>query len=293
MIYDFQGNTIVRAYSINGDVAIAYDINGNVVSAGTWREEITVKTLRDTSANTTYYYIRIPQIRSDGTRQCPFVRVPYDKYPSDYGRTNALTIANEEGWYLTINAGLGMGPSLPIDGIAIQNNVLIHNSPAEYHIGSYPITIDADGVLGYTEPDPNGATLVSDGYVSVIMGFYPIIINHQLVSEISVEHSTGWSTHAQRQIIGQFDNGDYCILTGEGRNFASSTGWSIPQAQSICQNLNLKFAYNLDGGGSTETVIGTEQINTIYEGTYGRIVPSFIVFNGTDEFFIPNEQQGE
>ena len=121
------------------------------------------------------------------------------------------------------------------------------------------------------------------------MGFYPIVINHENASETSVQHSTGWSAHAQRQIIGQFDNGDYAILTCEGRNYANSTGWSMPQAQAICQGLNLKFAYNLDGGGSTETVIGDRQINTIYESPLGRIVPSFIVFNGTDEFFIPNE----
>lgn len=290
-IYTINSDSLLSAYDVGGQTLLsAYDIEGVLVynPEPSWEDEITVQKLRDTSASTNYYFIRIPQIRTDGTKQYPFVRVPYDKYTSNYGRTNALTIAREEGWLLTINSGLGMGPSLPIDGIAIQNGVLIHDSPAEYHIGSCPLTIDENGILGYTETDPDGETLVADGYVSVIMGFYPIVVNHQNVSEISVQHSTGWSTHAQRQIIGQFDNGDYAILTCEGRSYDSSTGWSMAEAQAVCQQLNLKFAYNLDGGGSTETVIGTEQINTIYEGTSGRIVPSFIVFNGTDTYSIPS-----
>ena len=63
----------------------------------------------------------------------------------------------------------------------------------------------------------------------------------------------------------------------------------IAEAQTICQKIGLKFAYNLDGGGSTETILGKKQINTIYENQTGRKVPSFIVFNGTDEYFVPSE----
>ena len=52
--------------------------------------------------------------------------------------------------------------------------------------------------------------------------------------------------------------------------------------------MGLKFAFALDGGGSTETVIGETQINTIYEGTYGRKVPTYIIFNGTGIFNVPS-----
>ena len=41
----------------------------------------------------------------------------------------------------------------------------------------------------------------------------------------------------------------------------------------------VRFAYSLDGGGSAETVVDRTQINTIYEGTYGRKVPTLIYFD--------------
>ncbi|WP_259687229.1 phosphodiester glycosidase family protein [Lactococcus cremoris] len=40
----------------------------------------------------------------------------------------------------------------------------------------------------------------------------------------------------------------------------------------------VEFAYSLDGGGSTQTVIGKRQLNPIYEGSAGRAVPTVITF---------------
>ena len=294
-VFDLNGDSVQRIYSVEGSgIASAYDIDGNNVFAGSWEEEITVTKSR--AYDTNYYVISIPQTRSDGTKQYPFVRVPNDKYQQQYGRTSALNLARDEGWYLTINAGLGYGRDLPIDGIAIQNNVLKHDSPTEQHIGSIPLIIDSDGELSNTSVNPDGATLVSQGIVSCILGFCPIIIDYEPATLPDVQ-GNNFTSNSQRQIIGQRANGDYVIITCEGRGYDNSTGWTLAKAQTICQNIGLKYAYNCDGGGSTETVIGTEQLNTIYEtweyewGTvYGRLVPSFIVFNGTDSFWIPSEQ---
>jgi hypothetical protein len=89
-----------------------------------------------------------------------------------------------------------------------------------------------------------------------------------------------YTSNAQRQIIGQWGCGDYAIITCEGRSNHNSDGWTIAEAQQICIKHGLKFAYNLDGGGSTETMLGKKHINTIYENETGRCVPTFIVFNG-------------
>lgn len=292
MLYNITGNRINRFYGLDTVGTVAYNINGEVVFTGSWEDEISVTKNRDSDTN--YYVVRIPQTRSDGSKQFPFVRVPYDKYPQQYGRTSALNLYQDEPWHLIINAGLGYGKTLPIDGIAIQDNVLIHDSPASIHIGSIPLIIDSDGFLSYTAKDPDGDTLVAEGIVSAIMGFCPLVDNHQGLNLPTIQNHN-LNERAQRQIIGQYDNGDYCIITCEGRNYDNSVGWNATQAQTMCINLGLRFAYLLDGGGSTETVIEGTQINTIYEvweyewGTvYGRLVPSFIVFNGTDEFFVPN-----
>ena len=112
----------------------------------------------------------------------------------------------------------------------------------------------------------------------------PIIIDYDIVPSSEWNNVAHYVDNAQRQIIGQFNNGDYAILTTEGRGFANSDGWTVSEAQDICVKHGLKFAYLLDGGGSTETVVGSKHINSIYEGTSGRKVPSFIIFNGTNIF---------
>ena len=74
------------------------------------------------------------------------------------------------------------------------------------------------------------------------------------------------------------------LLTSEGRSFDNSVGLTMGDAQRICKTLGVKFAYNLDGGGSTQTVIGKRIVNSVYEGTSGRKRGTFIVFNGTTVF---------
>jgi len=286
MIYNIDGNAISSVFDKTAiQLNCAYDINGVVVFTDTipWEDEISVQKLRDTASNTNYYVIRIPQIRDGGQKQYPFVYVPNG---TGAGTQSTLSMNREKGFFLAINAGVfyaeaGKNPV----GVTIENSVLIQQD-AVSHL--YALTIDEDGVLDYDTSDADGQALIASGIVSALVGFCPIIVNGQGVDSSIYMATSNYNKHAQRQIIGQFSNGDYCIVTGEGRSFDDSSGFTIPEAISVCEELGLEFAYNLDGGGSTETVIGDTQINTIYEGTSGRIVPSFIVFNGTDEFFIPN-----
>jgi hypothetical protein len=132
--------------------------------------------------------------------------------------------------------------------------------------------------------DADANTLVQNGAVSVICGFMAIIKDYEAVPQSEWNNISHYTQNAQRQIIGQFGNGDYAIVTCEGRNYQHSDGWTIAEAQTVCLKLGLKFAYNLDGGGSTETMIGFKHFNTIYESTTGRKVPTFIVFNGVSDF---------
>ena len=147
-----------------------------------------------------------------------------------------------------------------------------------------PLTIDNQGNLGYAEYNADADTLVSSGVVSAVTGFMPIIVDYKPVPSTEWNRVSHYTENTQRQIIGQFGNGDYAIITCEGRGYDNSDGWTLAEAQTICQKHGLKFAYNLDGGGSTETMLGYKPINTIYEGTTGRKVQTFIVFNGKNVF---------
>jgi exopolysaccharide biosynthesis protein len=250
---------------------------------GTFMDNIDVDYAYDSSTGANYTVIRVYKTKLDGTKQYPFVVVP-DVNEIKYSTLDFMeNFADDNGYLAAINSGLGSPATHKIDGIAVQNGVVVNNVPAVYHAGSMPLTIDANGDLSYAPSSANANELVASGIVSAICGFCPIIVDYNTVSPPTVSNVSHFTQNAQRQIIGQFGNGDYAIITCEGRNFNNSDGWTIAEAQTICKKLGLKFAYNLDGGGSTQTVIGKKQLNIIYENEKGRTLPSFIVFNGRSE----------
>lgn len=264
-----------------------YNIDGLEVAdlSNTFPPNMTLDYAFDAGSNANYTVLRIFKKRIDGTRQFPFVYCPNGV---NAGTQSTLQMNMQKGFPIAINAGVFYTDSSRANkphGLVIQNGVLVQQGSTE--LPHYAITVNADGDLSYALPSADGESLIANGIVSAVNAWSPIIINYDDASEVLSDLYDDQS-NAQRQIIGQFGDGDYAILTCEGRNYDHSDGWTMDEAKAICKKVGLKFAFNLDGGGSTETVIGKKQINTIYEGTYGRIVPTYIVFNGTDTFGVPN-----
>lgn len=234
----------------------------------------------DTPSNANYTVMRIYQTKIDGTKQYPFVFAPNGSGKATMSTKDMMEAYPQ--WVMGANAGIFV--STGADGIVIENGKSIVNSPSTLHVGAYPLTIDSNGMLSYAAPNADTATLISQGIVSAVCGFCPIIIDYEAVDESYYNWISHYSDNAQRQIIGQFGNGDYAIVTSEGRSHQASDGWTIAEAITVCLRLGLKFAYNLDGGGSTETMIGMKHINDIYDGTTGRKVPTFLCFSGGTSF---------
>lgn len=272
--------------TINGQSLVGegnIEISGGKTAFDTFMDNIDVDYAYDSSTGANYTVIRVYKTKLDGTKQYPFVVVP-DANEIKYSTLDFMEMfADDNGYLFAINSGLGSPATHKIDGIAVQNGIVVNNVPAIYHAGSMPLTIDVNGDLSYGTSNADANELVASGIVSAICGFCPIIVDYNPVSPPTVSNVSHFTQNAQRQIIGQFGNGDYAIITCEGRNFNNSDGWTIAEAQTICKKLGLKFAYNLDGGGSTQTVIGKKQLNIIYENEKGRTLPSFIVFNGRSE----------
>lgn len=231
--------------------------------------------------NTGAYYtvIRVYKQKLDGSYQYPFVYAPNGVNAGD---KSTYDMVKDQSWLLAINGGVFNVSTLKPDGIVIQNGVVIKNSATNTHNQCKPLTIDSNGNLSFAEYNADADELASSGIVSAVCGFMPIIVDYEAVPQTEWNAVSHYTENAQRQIIGQWGNGDYAIITCEGRSYHNSDGWTIAEAQAVCKKHGLKFAYNLDGGGSTETMLGMKHINTIYEGATGRIVPTFLVFNGSD-----------
>lgn len=257
-----------------------YDVSGNILyndKAASFSDNMELDYAYDSATGANYTVIRVFQKKRDGTKQYPFVRYP--------GFMKAATLAESEGWALIINAGLGWDGE--IDGVAIENGVIKHNAIASHHAGAIPLTISSSGVLSTAGASDTAETILSGGGIkSATCGFCPIIVDYAPTESFpTVSNVTHFTDNAQRQIIGQFGNGDYAIISCAGRSTDNSDGWTLAEAQTVCQRLGLKFAYNLDGGTSVATFLRKHAVyNYMGTGTSGRIVPSFIVFNGTTTF---------
>lgn len=259
-----------------------YNINGQEIGGGQFFDNITLDFGYFRGAQ--YYLIRVARDKYDGGKQYPFVSAPNGSGGALY---SCLGYSAVKPFPIIINAGLfnnGAGQGKDPVGNVVEDGVSVANNTSSVFP---PLTIDGDGELGYAVPGTTNSELISNGIVSAVCGFGPIIIDYAKTNQADYSVPDRWNEDSQRQVIGQFGNGDYGILTIEGRTFDNSTGLGLGDVQDLCQQYNFKFAYNLDGGGSTETVVGEKQLNIIYEGTTGRICPTFIVFNGTDEFGDP------
>lgn len=78
-------------------------------------------------------------------------------------------------------------------------------------------------------------------------------------------------------MIAQFDNLDLLIFSCGGRGF-DGDGMTAKEMMKILKDLGVKFAFNLDGGGSTSTVIKDQLITKRIDnnGTRERLRPNFL-----------------
>ena len=274
-----------HSITFTGSVNTSYDGSNPVEikipdSGGNFtNSNITLDYAYDDESFTSYTIVRVYKNKLDGTKQYPFVYAPN----ADGGSTmSAYDVAIAKGFEITMNAGMGAGWKGP-DGMLIQNGEVLQYGPSVAHPDCMALTINADGDLGYAEIDANADDLVGQGVASAVCGFMPIVLDYKAVPKSDWNNISHYNESAQRQIIGQFANGDYAILSCDGRGYNNSTGWTIEQAQNVCIKHGLKFAYNLDGGGSTATVIQKKQLNLMYDGGTGRKIPVCIVFTGGTE----------
>ena len=264
--------------SLKGEKGDTGTSSGNQSDFNTFCDNIKLDYGYDATTNANYTIIRIYKDRLDGEKQYPFVYAPNG---AGVCQKTTYDLVQEDGWFLAINAGIFDTTTHKSDGMLIQDGIILQNAESQTHPQCRALAIDSNGDLTEVSYDADPSTLVANGIVSAVCGFMAIVKDFEAVPSSEWNNVSHYTQNAQRQIIGQFGNGDYAIITCEGRNTDNSDGWTIAEAQSICIKHGLKFAYNLDGGGSTEIMLGKKHLNHIYENTHGREVTNFIVFNGT------------
>ena len=274
-----------------------YDVSGNELSLSDsksrFRDFIQFRYERDETTGAFYTHVIIPQKNPFGDVQYPFVYWP--NYPNG-GTESAYQLNQREKYLFVVNGGKYGSPwgngvtltGLPL-GTVIQNGVVLQQGSSD-NIGNpsqeWVLTINNKGELGYGRYYDSASEMVSNGIVSALTGFIPILVNYTDIQDLETTDMdyVDCTDDGQRQILGQYGNGDYAIITAEARGYQGGSRFTIKQIQTLCKQLGLKFAFVLDGGGSAETVMDNKQFNPFYDNTYGRRNPTFIVFNGSTDF---------
>lgn len=234
-----------------------------------------------------YVFVRIPKVTNRGYEVRPKLALTSVDRTLNGTKVSPLTFAKREGTAFVINAGLFDMTAMTPVGQTIINGEAIVSTPMADDNGTpissgecYPLCIDANGNLSAPyDRTVTTAKMLADGVGQAIVGWGKLVDNFEVCTEDIAAEIVHPSDYI-RQSIGQFENGDYCVLTIEQSrgNVHNEAGMTYTEQAELLVELGVKFAYSLDGGGSAATVLGKRQLNRIYEGTAGRAVPTVIYF---------------
>lgn len=170
-------------------------------------------------------------------------------------REHLLDVAAREGSVVAINGDYYGGHG---EGIVIRNGMLYRNNESlEMDIG----VIYWDGTMKTFSPDEfNAETEIANGAYQA-WSFGPELLDEN--SQAMTTFNTKVNPKNPRTAIGYFEPGHYCFVVVDGRS-KSSAGMTMVELSEFMCKLGCKVAYNLDGGASTELVIGTQRVNSPY-----------------------------
>lgn len=245
-----------------------------VVDESGWAfaENLTVSKEFDAASNTTYYLTRIKHKDTNGNiikLHTQFANRPEGE------TTRAFAIRNKTA--VAINGSQGLN-NLPDNqrqptGIQIIDGEVIQ----ELNVTSYTLGITDNNELVSYAPGTKAQDILDDGINTALTAFYPLIEDGEWVSDEVLAIRGNSAVKHPRQVIAQFDNRDLLIFSCGGRGF-DGDGMTAKEMMKILKDLGVKFAFNLDGGGSTSTVIKDRLITKRIDnnGTRERLRPNFL-----------------
>lgn len=234
-----------------------------------------------------YVFARIPKTMNNGSKLVPKVALTSRDGSLSGTKRSALNYARDKDTIFTLNAGLfnvsTVQPvgQLIIDGASLINTPMTSDNGVPIHPDEcYPLAIDGNGNLKTYPKNADTANMIADGVKYAVTAWGKLVDNFEITT-IDIDNEIVHNgTKYIRQSIGQYQNGDYCVCSVDMTRgpVTNEAGLYYKELAQLFVDKGVKFAYSLDGGGSTETVIGKRQLNPIYEGSDGRAVPTVITF---------------
>lgn len=243
------------------------------ITSSAYYPEVTYKKLRDDTSNTDYYLTSIPYKDSQGNVIQIKRGFAMDNPNSGVGET-ARSFANRHNTSVTINASVFDMTTLKFTGTDVYNGVAQNDGSV---VSRYVLGIKNDNTFVVYPPGTTSQTIINDGCQNALTSFIPLIQNGTQVDSSILNGYGSVNLPYRRQVIAQYANKDIVILTCESDS-AVNQGMTCYDLIRILQNLGVQFAFMLDGGGSTQTVVRGTLLNTAKDGNgyVERLIPDFL-----------------
>lgn len=242
----------------------------------TYKDDVTVMHKRNNAVGTSYQFTVVNKEKFDGTKtKVAISGTSSTNKLGDANNTNVGAFAKANGFLHIVNGGIYLTKTGKADGITIINGEILKSTGVEqFAVEQYVLGITEDGEMkAYI--NKTAEDILSDGAIYALTGFVPLIQNGVTVDDSILAVCPHYNSRHPRQIVGVLKDGNYFTFCCDGRTDGEN-GMTLKECiDTMLNDFKVKFAFNLDGGGSTQTTVGKKQINRVIDG---RTIPNVITF---------------
>lgn len=215
----------------------------------------------------------------------PYVYLPNNRGTFWYDLNNIASGRESGNILIMANAGIFNNDTSPRGTLVQNGNVLMAGSDAGI---ANTMVVDSEGNVGYTSKAISGDTVVyTDALtgetvsgrkiVSAVTAFSPIVINSEAATEYKSEVAN-YADYRARSIFCVRDKGSYTLISNKGEGIDGG-GWNFDDMAAVSMQRGCRFAFNMDGGGST-ALAWRDSLSSNFSTyvTTERHDPTFIVF---------------
>lgn len=232
-------------------------ILNDTINSYDYYTEITVK--QEIYNDTTCYITTIPFKDKENNEIIPYVKYNNGLDISDYARRNKTTISmNCTLGVINPESGLSENAVVISDGEIIYNNM----NPPTFLNDYYKFVGIKDGRI-FTDYQANittGEQMIADDVKQAFLCFGKLVDNGTITSYAQDSEDDVMSNYYPRQTIGVKSDKTIIVLTCDGRSTIDRGLTGIETAQLLIEKGCIN-AWNLDGGGSSNTVYKGSRVN--------------------------------
>lgn len=268
-VHDLAQDRLIKDLTKIDDVAtqadnIAQKHEGQIKDSA-YYNEITYVSGR--KFDTTYKIVHIPHRDSEGN----IIKLRKGISGSNPNKPDHITarhFAKQTGATFVANASTGSGSQLKLHGQQVYNGQILDSVKGDEYSEinlRWTLAMADDNTLTAFPQNITAQEIKDKGYNNTWSGFGPMIMEGKEVYKDGDYNINSKSSHP-RTAIAQLPNKDILIFTCDGRIKSQGVyqkGMTLPEVTETLYDHygNIQFAYNLDGGGSTSSVLRSRVLN--------------------------------